>query len=76
MKNDPKVIEAYLGKEEVDLMAALMLELSRNLRAGYGVIEALKGIDHRQQGEIVAVIGANGAGKSTLDDDLRPAAKA
>jgi len=43
-----------------------MLRL-RNLRAGYGKIEALHGVSlHVQEGEIVALIGANGAGKTTL----------
>jgi branched-chain amino acid transport system ATP-binding protein len=42
-----------------------MLEVS-DLRAGYGAIEALKGISLRvEQGEIVTLIGANGAGKTT-----------
>jgi branched-chain amino acid transport system ATP-binding protein len=38
----------------------------RDLRAGYGVIEVLKGISIAvNKGEIVTVIGANGAGKTT-----------
>ena len=42
-----------------------MLEL-RGVRAGYGGIEALRGVDMEvSDGEIVALIGSNGAGKST-----------
>ena len=38
----------------------------KDLRAGYGVIEVLKGVSIRvDEGEIVTVIGANGAGKTT-----------
>jgi len=38
------------------------------LRAGYGAIEILRGVDLTVgQGEIVAVLGSNGAGKSTLN---------
>ena len=43
-----------------------MLEV-RGLRAAYGHIEALYGVDlDIAEGEIVSLIGANGAGKSTL----------
>lgn len=43
-----------------------MLEI-KNLHAGYGEQEVLKGIDLRiKKGEIVALIGPNGAGKSTI----------
>lgn len=39
----------------------------QNLRAGYGPIEALKGVSLNVcDGEIVTLIGANGAGKSSL----------
>jgi branched-chain amino acid transport system ATP-binding protein len=39
----------------------------RNLRAGYGNVEALRGVSlHVDAGEIVTIIGANGAGKSSL----------
>ena len=51
----------------------------RGLRASYGKIEALKGVDLViRPGEIVTLIGANGAGKSTLMMTIfgRPRAKA
>jgi branched-chain amino acid transport system ATP-binding protein len=42
-----------------------LLELA-DVHAGYGAIEALKGISlHVDEGEIVTLIGANGAGKTT-----------
>jgi branched-chain amino acid transport system ATP-binding protein len=41
------------------------------LRAGYGTIEILRGVDLVVgQGEIVAVLGSNGAGKSTLNQAI------
>ena len=44
-----------------------MLEV-RDLKAGYGSVEILRGIDMRvEEGEIIAVLGSNGAGKTTLN---------
>src|SRR4051812_43711427 len=41
----------------------------RGLRAGYGPVEVLRGIDlHVDEGEAVALLGSNGAGKSTLNN--------
>lgn len=46
-------------------MSASLLEVA-GLRAGYGQIEVLHGIDFNVgEGEIVVVLGANGAGKTT-----------
>ena len=47
-----------------------MLEI-RSLRAGYGAIEVLRGVDLAVgAGEIVALLGSNGAGKSTLNNNV------
>jgi branched-chain amino acid transport system ATP-binding protein len=47
-----------------------MLEV-RQLHAGYGSVEILRGIDlDVGAGEIVAVLGSNGVGKSTLNNNI------
>ena len=47
-----------------------MLEVT-GLRAGYGAIEILRGVDLTVgAGEIVALLGSNGAGKSTLNNNV------
>jgi branched-chain amino acid transport system ATP-binding protein len=47
-----------------------VLEIS-GLRAGYGAIEILRGVDLTvSAGEIVALLGSNGAGKSTLNNNV------
>ncbi len=49
---------------------AVMLEI-RNLRAGYGQVQVLHGVDlDVGEGEIVALLGSNGAGKSTLNNNV------
>jgi len=46
--------------------APVVLELA-GLRASYGAIEVLRGIDLTvREGEIIALLGTNGAGKSTI----------
>jgi branched-chain amino acid transport system ATP-binding protein len=47
-------------------MSDVLLDI-RNLKAGYGSVPVLFGIDMEiRQGEIIALVGSNGAGKTTL----------
>jgi ABC-type branched-subunit amino acid transport system ATPase component len=75
VRNDPAVIEAYLGAAELEgRPRESPLEASgpplldvEGLVAGYGGAAVLNQVALAvQQGELVAVLGANGAGKSTL----------
>src|SRR5690606_15028583 len=49
----------------------------RGLRAGYGQVEVLRGVDlDVNAGEIVVLLGSNGAGKSTLNNTVSGLCKA
>ena len=66
VRNDPQVIEAYLGKQGLSRPMATRCSQSRTSTPYYGSIEALKGITLEvDEGEVVTLIGSNGAGKST-----------
>ncbi|HVH63177.1 MAG TPA: ATP-binding cassette domain-containing protein, partial [Candidatus Dormibacteraeota bacterium] len=78
IRNDPKVIAAYLGEESKQLPGKTeptavvpkqpqppLLTVER-LAAGYGGLEVIRDIDLTvEPGEIVACVGPNGAGKTT-----------
>jgi ABC-type branched-subunit amino acid transport system ATPase component len=74
VRNDPAVIEAYLGSGELSAKprehgwagSGQRVLTVRNLDAGYGPVGVLKGISIEVgAGEMVALLGSNGAGKST-----------
>jgi branched-chain amino acid transport system ATP-binding protein len=55
---------------EAERRHPMLLEVS-GLKAGYGLVPVLRGIDLSvAPGEVIAVLGANGAGKSTLNKIL------
>ena len=77
VRNDPKVIAAYLGEESKKLTGetktiafkpkaeAPLLQVN-GLAAGYGGLEVVRDVNLEvRPGEVVACIGANGAGKTT-----------
>jgi len=75
IRDDPKVLEAYLGMASPRLRgevgggpkeeAAPLLEVT-GLAAGYGPIEVVRNVNLQvRRGEVVACVGANGAGKTT-----------
>jgi branched-chain amino acid transport system ATP-binding protein len=77
IRDDPKVIAAYLGEEskkppsEIQTIgtpraaAPPLLEV-QDVAAGYGGLEVIRDVDLTvRAGEVVACIGANGAGKTT-----------
>ncbi len=78
IRNDPKVIAAYLGEEtrqlsgdsDVVVVASPKLQPPllqvEHLAAGYGRLEVIRDVNLEvRPGEVVACIGANGAGKTT-----------
>jgi branched-chain amino acid transport system ATP-binding protein len=77
IRNDPKVLAAYLGEESKKLPGDVMpvARIQRDerplldvtgLAAGYGGLEVVRDVSLSvRPGEVVACIGANGAGKTT-----------
>src|SRR4030088_3382931 len=75
VRDDPKVIAAYLGEESKQTTKAAESKVKRDdppllevtqLAAGYGHLEVIRDVNLTvRPGEVVACIGANGAGKTT-----------
>ena len=71
VQRDPRVLEAYLGREAEDADAlttsgATMLTIE-GLTTDYGPVRAVDGVSFEvPEGSVTAVLGANGAGKTSL----------
>jgi len=76
IRNDPKVLAAYLGEESQQRSGVQSIPRVRSderplldvqgLAAGYGGLEVIRDVSLAvRAGEVVACIGANGAGKTT-----------
>lgn len=72
VRNNPRVLEAYLGVANNHLSPTLSNSTTPilaidHLTVGYGKLQVLQAVSLEvRQGELVAVVGANGAGKTTL----------
>jgi branched-chain amino acid transport system ATP-binding protein len=73
VRNDPGVIEAYLGRRIARpggphrIAAGAPVLTLEEVSAGYGPVSVLHEVSlHVGEGQIVTLIGANGAGKTTL----------
>ena len=71
VQRDPRVLEAYLGREAEAgdarrLQGATMLTIE-GLTTDYGPVRAVDGVSFEvPEGSVTAVLGANGAGKTSL----------
>ncbi|MGL5835342.1 MAG: ATP-binding cassette domain-containing protein, partial [Waterburya sp.] len=82
VRNDQRVLEAYLGVAQNQIDPSLSNSTTpilavENLTAGYGQLQILQAVSLEvRQGELVAVVGANGAGKTTLLKSIAQLVKA
>ncbi len=72
VQRDPRVLEAYLGREAEDAETARRPEEAsmlaiEELTTDYGPVRAVDGVSFEvPEGSVTAVLGANGAGKTSL----------
>ena len=63
VREDPAVIEAYLGSARAGPPCS---RSAASCTGGYGAVRVLHGLDFAvEEGEVVVILGANGAGKTT-----------